>query len=128
MTDRRPHATTSRGGHHLPVELDERLLLCLQVRLPGPGVPDLDPKIRTDDDALAGQARVLAQIRRDRDPALPVGGVVRYEYKTPDGRELMYLIPIRKKTLLLDFAASEAKFGTLSARVESSLSSIRIRP
>jgi hypothetical protein len=59
---------------------------------------------------------------------LPVGNVVRYEYKTPDGRELMYLVPMRDKTTLVRFYGNEKTYGSLAARVEGTLSTLRIKP
>ena len=59
---------------------------------------------------------------------LPVGNVVRYEYRTPDGRELLYLVPMRDKTTLVRFYGPDKSYGSLSARVEGTLSTLRIRP
>src|SRR5690606_24731756 len=48
------------------------LFLCGQIGLPRLGVPDLEPRVRPDDHAVALQARVLSQALGDRDPALLV--------------------------------------------------------
>src|SRR5690606_11416781 len=57
---------------HLLGQLGERLFLCGQIGLPRLGVPDLVPRVRPDDHAVALQARVLSQALGDRDPALLV--------------------------------------------------------
>src|SRR5580693_1567159 len=50
----------------------ERVLLLLQIAGPGRRVPDLQPGVGADHDALALQARIVPQAQRDRDPALLV--------------------------------------------------------
>src|ERR1700761_4475469 len=50
----------------------EGVFLLLQIGIPGGGIPDLQPGIRADDNAVPLKSRVLAKRRRDRDPALLV--------------------------------------------------------
>src|SRR5690606_10817720 len=55
---------------HLLGEVGERLFLLVQIGVPGLGVPDLQPGVGPDDDALTLQARVLAQALWDGDTPL----------------------------------------------------------
>src|SRR3954451_13765076 len=60
----------------LLVLLGERLLLLRLVGGPGGGVPDLEPRVGADDDAVAVEAGVLPQPGRHGDAALLVGRLV----------------------------------------------------
>src|SRR5208282_6643818 len=72
----------ARGGlqdswEHLLGGLGERVLLGGEVGVPRLRVPDLQPGVRADHDAVALQPGVSAQGGRDGDPALLVGQLVR---------------------------------------------------
>jgi hypothetical protein len=74
----------------------------------------------------AAKLTAPAEVITSRTGSLPIGQVVRYELKTADGRELLYLIPVGQRTVLLTFDASEDRYGPLEARVESSLTSLHV--
>jgi hypothetical protein len=69
-----------------------------------------------------------AEVTSSRTGSLPTGQVVRYEFKAPSGdRELMYAVLAGNRLVLVDLTAPEAQFGPLEAKVEGSLSSLRIK-
>src|SRR5215472_11318031 len=72
----RRRSRSQNPWQHLLRCVRECVFLLLQVGLPGGRVPDLQPCVRADHDAVAAQRRVLAQRGRDRHPALLVGNLV----------------------------------------------------
>jgi hypothetical protein len=85
-----------------------------------------------------GTPEVLAQAARSaaglppaevldcRTGTLPAGAVVRCELRQGSDRELLYLVPQKVGAVLVDLVAPEARFGPLSAKVEGSLSTLRV--
>src|SRR6478736_9109565 len=67
---------SEESGDHLLRRVGEALLGLLEVGVPDRAVPDLEARTGTDDRDLAVEARVLAQVGRDREPALLVGDLV----------------------------------------------------
>jgi len=57
---------------------------------------------------------------------LPAGPVARYELTRDGARTLVYFLPRKDGFVLVTFSAPERDYGALSARVERSLSTLRL--
>src|SRR6478752_8256958 len=67
---------SEESGDHLLRRVGEALLGLLEVGVPDRALPNLEGRAGTDDRDLAVEAGVLAQVGRDREPALLVGDLV----------------------------------------------------
>ncbi len=63
---------------------------------------------------------------KDSQGTLPAGPVARYEFSQSGTRTMMYFLPRKDGFVLVTFFAPERDYGTLSARVERSLSTLRL--
>ena len=90
------------------------------------------PKDVTEPEAIALLARQQAGLPSADAPScragtLPIGPVVRCELARGGDREMVYVVMVPGHSLLIDLSAGENAYGPLSAKVESSLSTLRIR-
>lgn len=90
------------------------------------GVP---PALDAGPEVVLGAAglTVPGRLLQGSEGTLPAGPVARYEFTQSGGaRTLVYFVPRKDGFVLVTFSASERDYGALSARVERSLSSLRM--
>ncbi|MFP2904676.1 hypothetical protein ACLESD_06390, partial [Pyxidicoccus sp. 3LFB2] len=66
------------------------------------------------------------RLMQDSRGTLPAGPVARYEFARDGARTLVYFVPRKDGFVLVSFSAPEHDYGALSARVERSLSTLRL--
>ena len=93
---------------------------------------DDTPAEVTEPAAIAELARKQAGLPANdsascRTGTLPIGPVVRCGLARGGDREMAHVVLVPGHSLLLDVAAAESVYGTLSAKVEGSLSTLRLR-
>ncbi|WP_426749519.1 hypothetical protein [Myxococcus sp. Y35] len=90
------------------------------------GVP---PALGAGPEAVLGAAGmpVPGKLLQDSEGTLPTGPVARYEFAQAGGaRTLVYFVPGKARFVLVVFSAPERDYGARSARVERSLSTLRV--
>ena len=87
------------------------------------------PALGAGHEAVLGAAGlpVPGKLLHDSSGTLPAGPVARYEFSQAGGaRTLVYFVPGEGGFVLVLFTAPERDYGALSARVERSLSTLRL--
>jgi hypothetical protein len=74
----------------------------------------------------AAGLEVPGRVVQDSRGTLPAGPVARYELSRDGARTLVYFLPRKDGFVLVTFSAPERDYGTLSARVERSLSTLKL--
>lgn len=91
-------------------------------------VPGTPPALEATPEAVLGAAGVSMPGKRvnSAQGTLAAGPVGRYEFKQADTWTLIYFLPRPDRFLLITFSAPSQDYGQRSARVERSLSTLRL--
>ncbi|MDY7226473.1 hypothetical protein [Hyalangium rubrum] len=91
-------------------------------------VPGTPPALEALPEAVLGAAGVSVPGKRvsTSQGTLPAGPVARYEFQEGTHRTLVYFLPRPDRFLLFTFTAPERDYGPRSAKVELSLSTLKL--
>lgn len=91
-------------------------------------VPGAPPALGAAPEAVLSAAGVPVpgKLLSSTQGTLPAGPVARYEYQQGDARTLVYFLPRADRFVLLTFTAPERDYGPRSAKVELSLSTLKL--
>jgi hypothetical protein len=91
-------------------------------------VPGTPPPLEAAPEVVLGAAGVPVpgRVVNTSQGTLPAGSVARYELQRGGTRTLVYFLPRPDRFVLVTFTAPERDYGPRSARVELSLSTLRL--
>lgn len=91
-------------------------------------VPGTPPPLEAAPEVVLGAAGVPVPGRgvNRSQGTLPVGPVARYEFQQGEVRTLVYFLPRPDRFVLVTFTAPERDYGPRSAKVELSLSTLKL--
>lgn len=91
-------------------------------------VPGTPPPLEANPEVVLGAAGVPVpgQVLTTAQGTLTAGPVARYEFQQGGARTFMYFLPRPDRFVLVTFTAPERDYGPRSARVERSLSTLKL--